>query len=88
MAHRRVVKSARDLVHELGPRSVTVNDIASAAGVGRETIYHWWPSKSAVIMDTLIELTDPAPADVPDSTYDFVYKCGGSPGCSLPETVS
>jgi AcrR family transcriptional regulator len=72
MARRRVLKSARDLVHEYGPRVVTVNDIAASAGVGRQTIYRWWPSKSAVIMDALIELTDPAPADIPDSTYEAI----------------
>jgi AcrR family transcriptional regulator len=71
-ARRRVLKSARELVHELGPRTVTVNDIAAAAGVGRQTIYRWWPSKSAVIMDALVELTDPPPVDHPDSTYESI----------------
>jgi AcrR family transcriptional regulator len=49
-----------------------VDEIAAAAGVGKQTIYRWWPSKSAVIMDALIELTDPDPADLPASTYDAV----------------
>jgi AcrR family transcriptional regulator len=71
-ARRRVLDSARHLVHELGPRAVTVSEIASAAGVGKQTIYRWWPSKSAVIMDALIEMTDPIPADLPESTYEAV----------------
>lgn len=69
-ARRRLLDSARTLVSELGPRAVTVDQIAAAAGVGKQTIYRWWPSKSAVIMDALIELTDPEPADVPMSTYE------------------
>jgi AcrR family transcriptional regulator len=71
-ARRRVLDSARDLVYQLGPRAVTVNDIAVSARVGRQTIYRWWPSKSAVIMDALIELTDPVPIDLPDSTYQAI----------------
>jgi len=62
----------RDLVCELGPRAVTVDEIAAAAGVGRQTIYRWWSSKSSVIMDALVELTDPVPADQPDSTYEAI----------------
>ncbi len=68
-ARRRVLDSARDLVCELGPRAVTVDEIAAAAGVGKQTIYRWWPSKSSVIMEALIQLTDPVPADLPESTY-------------------
>jgi AcrR family transcriptional regulator len=51
---------------------VTVDDIAAAAGVGKQTIYRWWPSKSAVIMDALIELTDPDPAATPESTREAI----------------
>ena len=69
-ARRRVLDSARKLVSELGPHEVTVDEIAAAAGVGKQTIYRWWPSKSAVIMDALVELTDPDTADLPDSTYE------------------
>jgi AcrR family transcriptional regulator len=71
-ARRQVLRSTRDLVHQKGPRAVTIHDIASAAGVGRQTIYRWWPSKSAVIMDALIELTDPSPLELPDTTYEAV----------------
>ena len=71
-ARRRVLSAARDLVCEMGPRTVTVDQIAAAAGVGKQTIYRWWPTKSAVVMDALIELTDPDPADLPEPTYEAV----------------
>ena len=54
-----MLAAARDLVCALGPGEVSVDDIAASAGVAKQTIYRWWPSKSAVIMDALIEMTDP-----------------------------
>ena len=71
-ARRRVLDAARELVYDLGPRAVTVDAIAAAAGVGKQTIYRWWPSKSAVIMDALIELTDPEPTALPESVYEAI----------------
>jgi AcrR family transcriptional regulator len=32
---------------------VTIEAIATEAGVGRQTIYRWWPSKGAVVADAL-----------------------------------
>lgn len=32
-----------------------IDDIAEAACVGKQTIYRWWPSKHAVVIDSLLK---------------------------------
>lgn len=37
------------------PRSLTVEAIATEAGVGKQTLYRWWPSKGAIVSEALAE---------------------------------
>ena len=53
-ARRAIHAATRELVGEQGFAKVTVEAIASRAGVGKQTIYRWWPSKSAIVLDVLI----------------------------------
>ncbi len=46
----RVLESARGLVLDHGIRKVTVAEIAKAAGVGKGTVYLYWPSKEDLIV--------------------------------------
>ena len=36
-----------------GLQNVTIDAIARAAGVGRQTIYRWWPSKGAMLAEAM-----------------------------------
>jgi AcrR family transcriptional regulator len=50
-----VLHAADDLLAERGFAGVTIEGIAVRAGVAKQTIYRWWPSKVEVLLDTLIE---------------------------------
>ncbi|WP_446223247.1 TetR/AcrR family transcriptional regulator C-terminal ligand-binding domain-containing protein [Nocardia sp. IBHARD005] len=34
---------------------ITMSEIAAAAGVGKQTIYRWWPSRGALLLDAMSE---------------------------------
>ncbi|MER5426055.1 TetR/AcrR family transcriptional regulator [Streptosporangium roseum] len=46
----RILDSARALVLDHGVRKVTVSEIAQAAGVGKGTVYLYWPAKEDLIL--------------------------------------
>ena len=60
-----ILTAARDLLTEAGYAELTIEAIAARAGVGKQTIYRWWPGKGAVILDALIETA--GPATLPDT---------------------
>jgi AcrR family transcriptional regulator len=61
-----VMHAADDLLAERGFAGVTIEGIAARAGVAKQTIYRWWPSKVEVLLDTLIEDSQQSLA-VPDT---------------------
>jgi AcrR family transcriptional regulator len=61
-----VLHAADDLLVERGYAGVTIEGIAARAGVAKQTIYRWWPSKFDILMDTFLE--DAAGAlEIPDA---------------------
>jgi AcrR family transcriptional regulator len=54
-ARQAILEAADDLLVEHGFAGLTIEAIAARAGVGKQTIYRWWPSKAAVLMDALGE---------------------------------
>src|ERR1700733_11433873 len=54
-ARRAILRAARELIDENGPTALTVEGIAARAGVGKPTIYRWWPDRHSVAMAALME---------------------------------
>ncbi|MEU5160577.1 TetR/AcrR family transcriptional regulator [Streptomyces sp. NPDC020875] len=54
-ARLAILGAAFDLVSRKGFAKVTIEAIAAQAGVGKPTIYRWWPSKGAVVLEAMNE---------------------------------
>ena len=68
-----VLRATSELMHEVGVRGMTTEQIASRSGASKATIYKWWPSKYAVAVDALlsemlVEADDP---DTGSAAEDF-----------------
>ena len=52
---------------ELGYARVTIEGIAARAGVGKQTIYRWWPSKAALVLEAYLSGSDAVRSPSPQS---------------------
>ena len=68
-ARQAVLEAADDLLVERGFAGLTIEGIAARAGVAKQTIYRWWPSKAEILMDAFVDdaaecLTPPDSGDL------------------------
>ncbi|MGX2997566.1 TetR/AcrR family transcriptional regulator [Streptomyces sp. JNUCC 64] len=73
-SRRAIYEAALALVAETGYQRTTIEGIAARAGVGKQTIYRWWPSKADVLLEAFLDLADQAteaaggtPQEFPDT---------------------
>ncbi|MFP8883060.1 TetR/AcrR family transcriptional regulator [Streptomyces mangrovi] len=65
-----ILNAAFELVGEVGYGRLGIEAIASRAGVGKQTIYRWWPSKGAVLFEAILVRSfgdGEEPASLPDT---------------------
>lgn len=54
-AREAILDATARLFHNQGYDRLTIEGIAKEAGVGKQTIYRWWPSRGALIGECLAE---------------------------------
>lgn len=50
-----VLDATADLLTDSANTAIGVDAIARAAGVSKHTIYRWWPTKGAVLLEAMVE---------------------------------
>jgi AcrR family transcriptional regulator len=64
-ARRAVLDAALAMLRRDGFAGVTMEALAAEAGVGKQTVYRWWKTRAAVVLEALRELPDAAPPFAP-----------------------
>lgn len=54
-ARLAVLAAALEIAARDGPQKLSMDAIARRAGVSKDTLYRWWPSKTEVILEALSE---------------------------------
>jgi AcrR family transcriptional regulator len=76
-AHEAILTAAAELIHERPYSDVCIEAIAARAGVGKQTIYRWWASKAAVLMEACAahvarEIPPPDKGSVQEDLRDYL----------------
>jgi AcrR family transcriptional regulator len=57
-ARRAILRSTLKLLQLTGFPELTMEAIAADAGVGKATVYRWWPNKAALVVDAFTSSTE------------------------------
>lgn len=58
-SRRAILDAAMAMIAELGYDNISIEAIARRACVSKQTIYRWWPSKGAVVLEAATQSLDP-----------------------------
>ena len=59
-ARTAILDATAELIADVSYSKLSIEAIAARAGVGKQTIYRWWPSKGAVVLDAFMKLQEDA----------------------------
>lgn len=51
--HQAILDATVELLGEIGYQDLSIERVAARAGVGKATIYRWWNSKSALVIEAM-----------------------------------
>src|ERR671919_617983 len=69
-SHAAIVRATQDLLVERGYRELTIEGVAARAGVGKQTIYRWWPSRAALVLEAYLAGSDALPPPAPQASVE------------------
>ena len=58
-SHAAIMDAVYTLLQEKSVRDLTIEEVAKRAGVGKPTIYKWWPTKATLVLAMLCERMAP-----------------------------
>ncbi|MGY0066944.1 TetR/AcrR family transcriptional regulator [Streptomyces sp. QTS137] len=85
-SRRSIYDAAIALVVEIGYPKTTIEGIAARAGVGKQTIYRWWPSKADVLLEAFLDLGEQAARTAAEEYGTVDDGRGGPQGRGIPDT--
>ena len=71
-AHAAILAAVRDLLTTVGYERLTIEAVAAKAHVGKQTVYRWWPAKSALVAEAALAGYLAMPRTDSDPTGDLV----------------
>jgi AcrR family transcriptional regulator len=54
-----ILKATHELRWDVGFDKLSIVEVATRAGVGKATIYRWWPDKGALVMEAFLTRVAP-----------------------------
>jgi AcrR family transcriptional regulator len=60
-SHAAIVAATQELLVERSYPELTIEGVAARAGVGKQTIYRWWPSKAALVLEAYLAGAETVP---------------------------
>ena len=58
-SHAVIMDAVYALLQEKSVRDLTMEEVAKRAGVGKPTLYKWWPTKATLVLAMLVERMAP-----------------------------
>jgi AcrR family transcriptional regulator len=78
-AESAILDAAVAIINEVGYNNLSIEAVASRAGVGRPTVYRRWPSKLDLVVDAVVRLSPPVGTpDTGDVFTDLVELISGT----------
>ena len=73
-SHRAILAATNELLVEAGYTALTIEGVAARARVGKATVYRWWPSKAALVIEAITQDGTNLPAaDTGNVRDDLLY---------------